>query len=158
MFVPKRMFLTKGVGKHREKLTSFELALRSAGIAACNLVRVSSIYGTDVGKLRRERFADGARAYQTAVDLLVADDDGAERWFRTDGRVEHWPEVSTWADGFGVWHARVPLVPRGAARPEVRALHAIASEITSRDEAGPGHQVEVLLVEEGQFTAVYRER
>lgn len=44
MFVPKRMFLTKGAGKHREKLTSFELALRSAGIAACNLVRVSSIF------------------------------------------------------------------------------------------------------------------
>jgi arginine decarboxylase len=44
MFVPKRMFLTKGVGKHREKLTSFELALRSAGIAACNMVRVSSIF------------------------------------------------------------------------------------------------------------------
>jgi arginine decarboxylase len=38
------MFLTKGVGKHREKLTSFELALRSAGIAASNLVRVSSIF------------------------------------------------------------------------------------------------------------------
>jgi pyruvoyl-dependent arginine decarboxylase len=38
------MFFTKGVGKHREKLTSFELALRSAGIAACNLVRVSSIF------------------------------------------------------------------------------------------------------------------
>jgi len=44
MFVPKKMFLTKGVGKHRERLTSFELALRSAGIAACNLVRVSSIF------------------------------------------------------------------------------------------------------------------
>ena len=44
MFVPKRMFLTKGVGKHREKLTSFELALRAAGIASCNLVRVSSIF------------------------------------------------------------------------------------------------------------------
>ena len=44
MFIPKRMFLTKGVGKHREKLTSFELALRSAGIASCNLVRVSSIF------------------------------------------------------------------------------------------------------------------
>jgi len=44
MFVPRRMFLTKGVGKHREKLTSFELALRSAGIHACNLVRVSSIF------------------------------------------------------------------------------------------------------------------
>src|SRR2546425_4074149 len=44
MFVPKRMFLTKGVGKHRERLTSFELALRSAGIASCNLARVSSIF------------------------------------------------------------------------------------------------------------------
>ncbi len=43
-FVPKALFLTKGVGKHREKLSSFELALRSAGIAACNLVRVSSIF------------------------------------------------------------------------------------------------------------------
>lgn len=44
MFVPKRIFLTKGVGKHRERLSSFELALRSAGIASCNLVRVSSIF------------------------------------------------------------------------------------------------------------------
>ena len=43
-FVPGELFFTKGVGKHREKLTSFELALRSAGIAACNLVRVSSIF------------------------------------------------------------------------------------------------------------------
>jgi arginine decarboxylase len=43
-YVPKTLFLTKGVGKHREKLSSFELALRSAGIAACNLVRVSSIF------------------------------------------------------------------------------------------------------------------
>ncbi len=42
--VPKRIFLTKGVGKHKERLTSFELALRDAGIAACNLVRVSSIF------------------------------------------------------------------------------------------------------------------
>lgn len=42
--VPKRLFFTKGVGKHRERLTSFELALRHAGIAAQNLVRVSSIF------------------------------------------------------------------------------------------------------------------
>ena len=44
MFLPKQIFLTKGVGKHREQLTSFELALRNAGIAACNLVPVSSIF------------------------------------------------------------------------------------------------------------------
>lgn len=42
-FVPSKVFLTKGAGVHREKLTSFEMALRSAGIARHNLVRVSSI-------------------------------------------------------------------------------------------------------------------
>jgi len=37
------MFLTKGVGVHKDKLASFELALRDAGIEKCNLVFVSSI-------------------------------------------------------------------------------------------------------------------
>ena len=40
----KALFLTKGVGKHREQLTSFELALRDARIAEFNIVRVSSIF------------------------------------------------------------------------------------------------------------------
>ncbi len=44
MFVPGRMFFTKGVGRHKEKLASFELGLRDAGIAPYNLVRVSSIF------------------------------------------------------------------------------------------------------------------
>ncbi len=43
-FVPKELFLTRGVGRHREKLASFELALRKAGIAHFNLVSVSSIF------------------------------------------------------------------------------------------------------------------
>ncbi len=42
--VPKEAFFTKGVGRHRNRLQSFELALRSAGIEVCNLVRVSSIF------------------------------------------------------------------------------------------------------------------
>ena len=42
--VPQEMFFTKGVGKHRHNLQSFEMALRDAGIAHCNLVRVSSIF------------------------------------------------------------------------------------------------------------------
>jgi len=41
--VPKKVFFTKGVGKHRHELQSFELALRSAGIEKCNIVNVSSI-------------------------------------------------------------------------------------------------------------------
>jgi arginine decarboxylase len=43
-FLAKKIFLTAGVGKHREKLSSFEMALRAAGIAQFNLVRVSSIF------------------------------------------------------------------------------------------------------------------
>lgn len=42
--IPTRLFLTKGMGQHKEKLTSFELALRDAGIAPFNLVKVSSIF------------------------------------------------------------------------------------------------------------------
>jgi len=41
--VPKKVFFTKGVGTHKDKLTSFELALRDAGIEKFNLVTVSSI-------------------------------------------------------------------------------------------------------------------
>ncbi len=41
--VPKRVFFTKGVGRHKHELQSFELSLRNAGIEKCNLVNVSSI-------------------------------------------------------------------------------------------------------------------
>ncbi len=43
-FVAKEIFLTRGVGRHKEKLASFELALRDANIAEYNIVRVSSIF------------------------------------------------------------------------------------------------------------------
>jgi len=42
--VPKKMFFTKGVGVHKDRLASFELALRKAGIERFNLVYVSSIF------------------------------------------------------------------------------------------------------------------
>jgi arginine decarboxylase len=41
--VPTKLFFTKGVGVHKDKLASFEAALRCAGIEKCNLVYVSSI-------------------------------------------------------------------------------------------------------------------
>ncbi|MBC7361788.1 MAG: arginine decarboxylase, pyruvoyl-dependent [Candidatus Aminicenantes bacterium] len=44
IILPKQVFLTRGKGQHREKLVSFELALREAGISPFNLVRVSSIF------------------------------------------------------------------------------------------------------------------
>jgi arginine decarboxylase len=41
--IPSKVFFTKGVGVHKDKLGSFELALRGAGIEKFNLVSVSSI-------------------------------------------------------------------------------------------------------------------
>jgi arginine decarboxylase len=52
--VPKRVFFTKGVGVHKEKLASFELALRNAGLAHCNLVLVSSIYPPGCKRISKE--------------------------------------------------------------------------------------------------------
>lgn len=52
--VPKKVFFTKGVGVHKERLASFELALRAAGLAHCNLVLVSSIYPPGCKILPRE--------------------------------------------------------------------------------------------------------
>lgn len=41
--VPKKVFLTKGVGVDKNRLSSFEKALRTGGIEKYNLVNVSSI-------------------------------------------------------------------------------------------------------------------
>src|SRR5437879_1087620 len=70
------MFFTKGVGKHREKLTSFELALRSAGIAACNLVRVSSIFPPGCRILSR---AQGAKRLEPGQVTFVVMSEAATR-------------------------------------------------------------------------------
>src|SRR4051812_22683288 len=70
------MFFTKGVGKHREKLTSFELALRSAGIAACNLVRVSSIFPPNCRILSR---AEGMKRLEPGQVTFVVMSEAATR-------------------------------------------------------------------------------
>jgi arginine decarboxylase len=54
MYIPKKMFLTNGVGNHREKLASFEMALRNAGIAPFNLVEVSSIFPPQCKMISKE--------------------------------------------------------------------------------------------------------
>ena len=42
--VAKELFLTRGIGVHEDKLTSFEYALRDAGISGTNIVLISSIF------------------------------------------------------------------------------------------------------------------
>ena len=51
---PKKMFFTKGVGVHKDYLSSFEMALRDAGIAEYNLVYVSSIFPPNCKRISRE--------------------------------------------------------------------------------------------------------
>jgi arginine decarboxylase len=53
--VPRKVFFTKGVGKHKHELQSFELALRSAGIEKCNIVNVSSIVPPRCKIITREK-------------------------------------------------------------------------------------------------------
>ncbi len=53
--VPKKVFFTKGVGRHKNELPSFELALRSAGIEKCNLVNVSSIVPPNCKLISKEK-------------------------------------------------------------------------------------------------------
>lgn len=55
VMIPERVFFTKGVGVHKDKLSSFELALRSAGIERCNLVYVSSIFPPNCKIISREK-------------------------------------------------------------------------------------------------------
>ncbi len=61
MFTPTKIFFTKGVGKHKEYLQSFELALRDAGIEKCNLVSVSSIFPAGCKIVKKE---DGLKELQ----------------------------------------------------------------------------------------------
>lgn len=53
-FVPRKIFLTRGVGIHRERLSAFEMALRDANIARYNLVNVSSIFPPHCQLVERE--------------------------------------------------------------------------------------------------------
>ena len=60
--VPRRIFFTRGKGIHKERLASFEEALRDARIANLNLVYVSSILPPGCKKVSAE---DAGRNYKT---------------------------------------------------------------------------------------------
>jgi arginine decarboxylase len=52
--IPSKIFLTKGMGQHREKLASLEIALREAEIAPYNLVKITSIFPPKCSLIPRE--------------------------------------------------------------------------------------------------------
>lgn len=54
VILPKKIFFTKGVGVHKERLGSFEMALRMAGIEFLNLILVSSIFPPGCKRISKE--------------------------------------------------------------------------------------------------------
>ena len=55
--VPKKVFFTKGVGVHKEKLASFEMALRVAGLAHCGIEELCAVEGVGEAKAAQVKAA-----------------------------------------------------------------------------------------------------
>ncbi len=68
--VPSKVFFTKGIGKHKEKLSSFELALRNAGIERFNLVSVSSILPPKCKIISREKGLSELKSGQIVFTVM----------------------------------------------------------------------------------------
>ena len=70
--VAKKLFLTKGKGIHEDRLTSFEYALRDAGIAGTNLVLISSIFPPNAKLISRN---EGLKqSLEKFIDFPIATD------------------------------------------------------------------------------------
>jgi arginine decarboxylase len=69
--VPTKMFFTKGVGVHKNKLQAFELALRNAGIEKCNLVYVSSILPPECKIICKEEGVTQLKAGQITFCVMA---------------------------------------------------------------------------------------
>lgn len=77
--LPKAVFLTGGVGRHREKLASFEEALRDARIAQFNLVSVSSIFPPGCRLISRARGLEKLSAGQILYCVMSRNETSENR-------------------------------------------------------------------------------
>ena len=71
MYVPSKIFFTKGVGRHKEYLASFEAALRNAGIEICNLVTVSSIFPPGCKMISKQQGLKEIKAGQITFAVMA---------------------------------------------------------------------------------------
>ena len=71
MYVPSKIFFTKGVGRHKDYLQSFELALRDAKIEKCNLVTVSSIFPAGCRRISPEEGLKLLQAGQITFSVMA---------------------------------------------------------------------------------------
>lgn len=68
--VPSKVFFVKGVGVHKDRLASFETALRNAGIEKFNLVYVSSIFPPNCQIIREKEGLSLLEPGQIAFTVL----------------------------------------------------------------------------------------
>lgn len=68
---PTKIFFTKGSGVAKEQLSSFELALRSAGIEKFNLVAVSSILPPGCKKVPKEKGLESLKPGEIVYCVLA---------------------------------------------------------------------------------------
>ncbi len=69
--IPTKVFFTKGVGVHKDRLASFESALRMAGIEKCNLVNVSSIFPPNCQMVSKEEGLNYLRPGQITYCVMA---------------------------------------------------------------------------------------
>ena len=69
--LPSQVFLTKGIGVHRHRLTSFEYALRNADIEQQNLVSISSILPPGCKLIPREEGVPTLRPGEITFSVLA---------------------------------------------------------------------------------------
>lgn len=72
--IPKKVFLTKGYGVHKDRLASFEIALRDAGIERCNLVSVSSILPPKCRMIQRKQGLELLRSGEITFCVMARND------------------------------------------------------------------------------------
>ena len=69
--VPTKVFFTRGIGRHKSQLGSFERALRDAGIAHFNLVEVSSIFPPNAEMVSKEEGLKSLKPGQIVFVILA---------------------------------------------------------------------------------------
>src|SRR5215471_16434647 len=74
MLVPKAIWFTNGVGVHKDRLSSFELALRDADVEVANLVTVSSIFPPHCKEISRKEGVKLIRPGQIVHCVLARQD------------------------------------------------------------------------------------
>lgn len=69
--IPAKIFFTKGVGVHKDRLASFELALRNAGVEKFNLVFVSSIFPPNAKMIPKEEGLSQLKSGQVVFCVMA---------------------------------------------------------------------------------------